>query len=576
MGLANYLAEKGLEKRHLGLYLASQEGEFFENMRKMKTISCKSSFATGRCAALATAVVLTLLGRAEGAIIIAASISEPDVWAAAIQCNTNGGDTVLIPAGSNNWTTNLMINWPMTFQGAGVDQSIIGNANTNNGGFREALIDFYTTQNTNALKRITGLTFVNAGTNNDNAFISGIIQIYETNNDGNHRIDHCSFTNVADVIVYWYGSAFGLIDHCYYTVSTSVNDAFTYVGLLTWNHDIYGLGDQSWMTSSGLGTSNAVFIENCSFYNDNSVYICCPGLTDSAGGGRWVFRYNFCTNFHIACHGTESGGSQRGTRLAEVYCNTFINSNTFANMFQYRAGTGVVFSNICYGFGEVASLDQYRTETFTPLFWSGAQGTNQFDLQTSTNALFDVTNTSTNGSYTLVVSNATWTANQYIGYSVIDLNTNYNYTTNFGIISSNTSTTAYFVPSPKDPSYMSFQTGDVCEFHKITAVLDMPGMGFCTNQIGRISTVNPAPNGVWPGQAIEPIYSWSNTLSASASGSSPTDGGLVPNIGLITNGVHFFNDIQKPGYVPFTYPHPLSLIGTTLYPPLNPRVAPGP
>jgi hypothetical protein len=582
MGLANYLAEKGLEKRHLGLYLASQEGEFFENMRKMKTISCKSSFAVaGRCAALAIAVVLTLLGRAEGAIFIAASINEADVWAAAIQCNTNGGDTVLIPAGSNAWTTNMHITWPMTFQGAGVDQTIIGDNNTNNlvsPGYNESILNFWNTQNTNALKRITGITFVNASTNNPNAFYQGAIQFYETNNDGMHMVDHCSFTNLADNDMIWSGSAYGLIDHCYSTKTyPNTTDFFISIFLPNWNHDAYQSGDQSFMAPSGLGTSNAVYIENCVFYNpavtnaqDSYVWT----VTDSWQGGRFCFRYNFCTNCSIACHGTESSALYRGCRLAEIYNNTFIDSNQFANIFQYRGGTGVVFSNMAYGFGALVTMDQYRCENYVPNFWLGAQGTNGWDLQTSTNALFVVTNLSTN-SVTLIASNVSWTPNQYIGYSVIDDNvTPTGATGNFNIIVSNTANTAYF----QNGLFVNliFNPGDICEFHKITAVLDMPGMGFCTNQIGRVSTANPTPtNATWPGQSIEPIYCWGNTLSGSANGSSPTVGTLVANIGILTNGVHYFNTVM-PGYVPFTYPHPLSLIGTNLYPPLNPRVAPGP
>jgi hypothetical protein len=49
---------------------------------------------------------------------------------------------------------------------------------------------------------------------------------------------------------------------------------------------------------------------------------------------------------------------------------------------------------------------------------------------------------------------------------------------------------------------------------------------------------------------------------------------------FIVANVHYFNDTPKPGYTPFTYPHPLTLLGSTnpppptiLLPPTNLRVA---
>jgi hypothetical protein len=89
----------------------------------------------------------------------------------------------------------------------------------------------------------------------------------------------------------------------------------------------------------------------------------------------------------------------------------------------------------------------------------------------------------------------------------------------------------------------------------MTSILDMPGMGLCTNQIARNS--GGYPTGVWPGQSIEPLYCWSNTLSASPTGADPCTGTIIPNIPILTNGVHYVNGKAKPGYTPFTYPHPL-------------------
>ena len=81
----------------------------------------------------------------------------------------------------------------------------------------------------------------------------------------------------------------------------------------------------------------------------------------------------------------------------------------------------------------------------------------------------------------------------------------------------------------------------------------------CLDQVGRglstlISGDNPAPIG-WPNQASEPLYIWSNTWSPVPQ----NPGELVSEQhAVIKNGRDYFLT-QKPGYLPYTYPHPLTL-----------------
>jgi hypothetical protein len=90
----------------------------------MKTISCESSFAVaGKCAAFAATVVLTLWGRAGGAIFNAASTTQTDVSNAVALAHD--GDTVIVPAGTADWTTYLYVTNAITIGFAGVGQSII-------------------------------------------------------------------------------------------------------------------------------------------------------------------------------------------------------------------------------------------------------------------------------------------------------------------------------------------------------------------------------------------------------------------------------------------------------------------
>jgi len=62
----------------------------------------------------------------------------------------------------------------------------------------------------------------------------------------------------------------------------------------------------------------------------------------------------------------------------------------------------------------------------------------------------------------------------------------------------------------------------------------------CPDQIGR-GRGNP------PTQVGSPLYSWGNTNLITVSG-----------YGLIQPGRDYFDNTQKPGYTPYTFPHPLT------------------
>jgi hypothetical protein len=174
----------------------------------------------------------------------------------------------------------------------------------------------------------------------------------------------------------------------------------------------------------------------------------------------------------------------------------------------------------------------------------------------------------------LVVSNANWTVNQWLGYSVIDINTVGN--TNFGLINSNTATTACLVIPQISPRTV-FNTGDTVQFYQISQALDMPGCGLSAALNRDPKTNYPLPP--WPTEAIEPIYCWGNTVNGAV-------GSIASAYPVITAGTFYFNGVAKPGYVPLTYPHPLVSSGGTTNiaaptelppaPPTNLRVASSP
>lgn len=88
--------------------------------------------------------------------------------------------------------------------------------------------------------------------------------------------------------------------------------------------------------------------------------------------------------------------------------------------------------------------------------------------------------------------------------------------------------------------------------------IDQPGAGQ-----GDMMTGNPPTNTIlggqtWPRQAAEPIYVSSNTLSGgmSACGIGGTQGG-GPTVNVLVGTDMICDGTQKPGYNPYTYPHPL-------------------
>ena len=83
----------------------------------------------------------------------------------------------------------------------------------------------------------------------------------------------------------------------------------------------------------------------------------------------------------------------------------------------------------------------------------------------------------------------------------------------------------------------------------------------CRDQIGRSTdqwlwtTTTP-----YPPQSLDPAYSWNNKYGAQNVIFSVYGDGI--NNTHIKEGRDYFNNAQKPGYIPYTYPHPLQSGGT--------------
>jgi hypothetical protein len=210
----------------------------------------------------------------------------------------------------------------ITLQGAGIGQTVI--TDTTGTGWNNSLI------RVNGVEgkpfRITGFTFTE---------LNGPTAIGISGDCKRFRVDHNAFTSDdRRNAITTGGFTYGVIDH---------NDFF--------NNRIVvmdGDGHDAWKRPLGLGTADAVYIEDNVFIRNvfgNSI--------DANHGGRYVFRYNQVTNSSCEAHSLQNafGGDAfaRATRSYEIYHNDFTSlenghPGNWMAIFA-RGGTGVIFSN---------------------------------------------------------------------------------------------------------------------------------------------------------------------------------------------------------------------------------------
>lgn len=275
--------------------------------------------------------------------VFAACVGESPTWTttpdyasvAACVAGATAGDTINVTAGdgSEEWPSKITINTAVNIIGPGKANLTITWTTTTHP--RTAL-------RINGAARISGFTFYTA---------SGQLAIYVQGQGW--RIDHCKFhfydaagTSQSAEIISPNGTdveiqPYGLIDNNEFINSKIVVNGGT-------DHEWQSA---AWYDDLGLGTANAVYVEDNTFVKTNAT---ATQAVDANRGGKYVFRYNTVTG-NIGESGTGVIGTmahslqdnnERGTRKWELYGNiiTSTHSNSFAAMWM-RGGTGMLFYN---------------------------------------------------------------------------------------------------------------------------------------------------------------------------------------------------------------------------------------
>lgn len=389
-----------------------------------------------------TIFILTLIiggvviSNADAATIRTDSCSLSNVQSAINGANT--GDTLILPVGSETWSSSLSIpnNKKITLQGSGMQSTVI---TMNPTGTAIRL--------NRSGSRVTGIGFIN-----------GRIEA-----DGyDFRIDHCNMSfstwssgisvmsrNLNPAVI-----PTGVIDNCVFNNMRIIVNGTNY--MLAENGAQNGL----WASPLRLGTAEAVYIEDNNFTNG-------VNAVDGNYGGRYVFRYNTLNDVYIEAHSVQ--GNNRAIRKWEIYNNTInqVNKAMWVPMF-LRGGTGVIFNNVLTG------------------TW------------TNPNIAFDnVRSCASSGDGGMCNGSSSWDGNE------------------------------------------SGQAGYPCR-----------------DQIGRSTDqwlwTSSKP---YPPQEREPVYAWNNKHG--------NNDLKIFQHNCSANALHiqerrdFYINIPKPGYIPYTYPHPL-------------------
>lgn len=547
------------------------------------------------------------------ATINAASPSRADVGSA--YASASDGDTIAIPAGTATWTSGLTITKAITLQGAGIGQTIIRN---NVDGYGNYLMDW--TLVANLTSRMTGIEFNDNGSDNTApAFrFSGTNIDNRRLRIDNCKFDQllssiaiwytCLGVFDHNVVVARSSGVPGFIGQI-------VNSSWGYAA------DTGAWGDGAWVEADNFGTDKFFFFEDNTFTNLYSTgltaldghsgarYVFRYNTMDRgslevhgaeatrtrAGRAQEVYMNTFTGNDTRSSIGYWRGG------VGVVFSNTisgWTTSATFSlldnrsvvsgfapisgadgrNNWDINHASNPFVTGTCSSAGTLTMTDSGKSWTVNQ--WAGytVRRTSGKTVSSLTRSGYTATVSCTSHGFSTGDQVSIIGANQY-GYNgqfsvtVTDANT-FTFTTAdntittpatgtlkaiakswYAQIISNTSTQLTFAGTGFGSTWdCTFTNGDTYEINKVTQAMDQIGISGGADLAG----VNyPTLPGAWNNQTVSAWYEWANTREGGADVDFSNTFGGGGTYAVIVSGTHFIGDTVKPGYTPYTYPHPL-------------------
>ena len=234
-----------------------------------------------------------------------------------------GGDTIVLPAGSGTWGNISRGNggrmWfilPITIKGQG-DTTIIS---IDNSGYTytQGVINLW------SQVKFADMKIIGAPSRPVTPFT---FAAYDATYGRGARITNVTYEGGGGSSYFLYGNpgSFGLIDNCRFTGATGNTELIFTRG-----------STNAWQVNNTLGTSDNIFIEDCTF--NGSGYV-----SDANSNAKMVVR--FCTingGIKVDGHGVASNTPARSVRNMEVYNNTWTTTGLSIEM---RGGVCRVFNN---------------------------------------------------------------------------------------------------------------------------------------------------------------------------------------------------------------------------------------
>lgn len=545
-----------------------------------------------------------ICGSSKAATINAASASRADVGTA--YTAASHGDTVVVPSGAVSWDTKLSIAKGITLRGAGVGQTIISN---NVNGDYMLDVDLVASNNTH----ITGFDF--RGRNADSLQLINV-EGYNTN-FSTLRVSSNRFLNLpGDALKL--ETVIGVFDSNYVWGVQPGNTLAHLKGSL-WNGLTKGNGSLTNATPL-FGTSNFFFFENniitCSNLNflgslmDSQAgarYVFRYNLvTNAYAEGHGSEASYERSTAAVEVYGNDFYQEDVGSFVTYYRGGVGL---VFSNRIWNVQGISTPLKLL---------NNRMNDPLFAP--YGGADGRNPWDVNNASNP-FDTATVTSAGTGTATASAKNWTPSQWVGYTIRrtsgkavssvtrssdtitvtatahgfstgnlvslfgadqpEYNRLYTITVadantftasiaetrpttpatgtilaclgnHFSEITANTSTQITFNQSLYvgfGPQYnLTFTAGDTFEINKVDQAMDSAGRTGGSRVAD--DATPPLPSG-WNDQVTSAWYQWRNTNGGVTSVS------FQSTSGVIRENEHFYNNIAKPGYVPFVNPHPL-------------------